>query len=121
MKHHICAVQDIPPGEKRTFQVKQIPLLVIHARNGNFYAVYRFCPHQRSDLATGILGGMTQAEQPGVAFEYIREDEILRCPWHGFSFDVTTGACLTVPEQLRVRTYSLLVEDQELYLDLPGK
>jgi nitrite reductase (NADH) small subunit len=117
MKYHICATQDVPSGEKRPFTVKNIPLLVIHTRKGAFYALYRFCPHQKSDLAAGVLGGLTAASQPGEPFQYLREDEILRCPWHGFDYDVTTGACLTMPEKLRVKTYPLTVVDGDVFLD----
>ena len=118
VKYRICHVEDVPPGEKRTFTVKNIPLLIVRSKEGSFYALYRFCPHQRGDLSSGILGGLTQADEPGAAFEYIREGEIIRCPWHGFSFDATTGTCLTVPEKLRVRTYPLSITDQEVFLDL---
>jgi nitrite reductase/ring-hydroxylating ferredoxin subunit len=31
---------------------------------------------------------------------------------------VTTGACLTVPEKLRVKTYPVIVEDQQVFLDI---
>ncbi|HEX4203407.1 MAG TPA: Rieske 2Fe-2S domain-containing protein [Ktedonobacteraceae bacterium] len=118
MRYHVCSTQDVPQGEKRSYTVKNIPLVVIHSARDEFYAIYRFCPHQRGDLFTGILGGQTVASQPGEPFKYEREGEILRCPWHSFSYDVTTGACLTVPEKLRVKTYPVIVEDQQVFLDI---
>ncbi|SRR5579883_898096 len=118
MRYRICQTQDVPSGEQRTYTVKNIPLLVVHSKKGDFYALYRFCPHQRGDLSAGILGGLTQAAQAGEEFQYIREGEIMRCPWHGFSFDVTTGRCLSAPETLRVKTYALTVDNQEVFLEL---
>jgi len=118
VKYRVCLQQDVPPGEMRPFTVKNIPLVIVHSTKGVFYAIYRFCPHQHSDLSTGILGGLTQAEEPGAPFAYTRAGEIIRCAWHGFSYDVTSGACLTAPEKLRVKTYPLLVDDGEVFLDL---
>jgi nitrite reductase (NADH) small subunit len=92
--------------------------VVVHSKKGEFYAIYGLCPHQHSVLAAGTLGGLTVAEQPGETFEYIREGEILRCPWHGFSYDVTTGACLSEAKKLRVKTYPLTIADQEVFLEV---
>ena len=118
MNYYVCHVQDIPRGEKRAFTIKNVPIVVVHSQKGTFYAIYRICPHQRGDLNYGALGGLTDATQPGKEFEYIREGEILRCPWHSFSYDVTTGICLTAPERLRVKTYQVTVHEQEVFLDM---
>lgn len=118
MRYHVCSQHDVPPGDKRAYTVKNIPLVIVHAQSGEFFAIYRFCPHQRGDFSAGILGGLTAASEAGEAFQYLREGEILRCPWHGFSYDVVTGACLTDPEKLRVKTYPLTLVDQEVFLDL---
>jgi nitrite reductase (NADH) small subunit len=118
MKYRVCRVEDIPPGEKRTYSIKNVPIVVVHSQQGQFYAVYGRCPHQHGALGEGVLGGQTVAAQPGEAFQYIREGEILRCPWHGFSFDVTTGACLAAPERLRVKTYPLLIDERQIFLDV---
>jgi len=34
--------------------------------------------------------------------------EVLRCPWHQWTFDIATGQCL-VDETLRVATYPVRV------------
>lgn len=118
MKYRVCRVEEIPSGQKRRYTVKNIPLVVVHSVHGGFYAVYEFCPHQRASLGDGVLGGMTFARQPGAKFDYVREGEILRCPWHNYCFDVKTGLCLTEPQKFRVKTYPILIEDQEVFLDL---
>lgn len=118
MNYHICNIHDVPRGEKRSYTVKNIPIVLIHSNRGEFYAIYAICPHQRGNLGYGALGGLTEASQPGEPFHYVREGEILRCPWHGFSYDVTTGTCLTAPDTLRVKTYPVTVHDGEVYLEL---
>ncbi|HZP80657.1 MAG TPA: Rieske 2Fe-2S domain-containing protein, partial [Chthonomonadaceae bacterium] len=42
-----------------------------------------------------------------------REGEILRCPWHGWEFDLLTGRSLFNPHKIRVRTYEVTVETPE--------
>jgi nitrite reductase (NADH) small subunit len=118
MKYRVCHVQEIPSGEKQGFTIKNIPIVIVHSKQGEFYAIYGLCPHQRSALAAGALGGLTVASQPGEAFQYVREGEILRCPWHGFSYDVTTGACLSEAKKLRVKTYPLSIINQEVFLEM---
>ena len=118
MKYRVCEVGEIPRGQKRSYTIKNVPIVITHSQSGEFYAIYARCPHQHADLGTGVLGGLTAATQPGEDLQYSREGEILRCPWHGFSFDVTTGACLTPPDRLRVKTFPLAVDNQELFIDI---
>jgi 3-phenylpropionate/trans-cinnamate dioxygenase ferredoxin subunit len=39
-----------------------------------------------------------------------RDGEILRCPWHGWEFDLTTGQSVFLPEGVRVKSYPVGVE-----------
>lgn len=47
---------------------------------GREVRVSRYCPHRGGPLEEGVLRG---------AF--------LRCPWHGATFDLRSGACLRGP------------------------
>ena len=40
----------------------------------------------------------------------IRDGEIVRCPWHGWEFDITTGRSVYNPHRLRVKIYDVAVE-----------
>ena len=44
---------------------------------------------------------------------YGREGEILRCPWHGWEFDITNGKSIFNPHKYRVKTYEVTVEQEE--------
>ncbi|MCB0184535.1 MAG: Rieske 2Fe-2S domain-containing protein, partial [Caldilineaceae bacterium] len=35
---------------------------------------------------------------------------ILRCPWHGWEFDITNGQSVFNPHKWRVKTYEVTVE-----------
>jgi 3-phenylpropionate/trans-cinnamate dioxygenase ferredoxin subunit len=37
-------------------------------------------------------------------------DYVLRCPWHGYEFEVGSGTCPADPENLRVRSFPVSVE-----------
>lgn len=54
---------------------------------------------------------MTMPSDPG---EYVwsREGEILRCPWHGWEFDITTGRSIFNPHRVRVKAYDVTVEPE---------
>ena len=41
---------------------------------------------------------------------------ILRCPWHGWEFDLATGEALS--NDRHVRTYPVLVVDDAIYIDV---
>jgi nitrite reductase/ring-hydroxylating ferredoxin subunit len=34
----------------------------------------------------------------------------VRCPWHGWEFDITTGQSVFNPHKMRVKTYAVTVE-----------
>ena len=38
------------------------------------------------------------------------DGEIVRCPWHGWEFDITTGRSIFNPHKMRVKTYEVTVE-----------
>ena len=47
--------------------------------------------------------------EPG-EYRYSRRGEIIRCPWHGWEFDIRTGTSWCDPQRLRVRQYEVAVE-----------
>ena len=50
--------------------------------------------------------------KPG-EYRWGREGEILRCPWHGWEFDITSGRSSFNPHRIRVRTYKVTVEPDD--------
>jgi 3-phenylpropionate/trans-cinnamate dioxygenase ferredoxin subunit len=82
---------------------------------GDFYAIRNRCPHQGAPLCEGKLWGALRADVPG-AFQYEGRKQILTCVWHGWEFDLATGQSWCEPQRLRVRSYSVDVDEPE---DLP--
>ncbi|MEQ7129370.1 Rieske (2Fe-2S) protein [Actinopolymorpha sp. B11F2] len=110
-RHIICAVSELPPGQRKIVKVKGRSIGVFNI-DGDFYALRNTCPHQGAPLCLGSLNGTTSPSKPG---EYIwsREGEILRCPWHGWEFDVRNGRSIHNPHKTLVRSYEVSVEREE--------
>ena len=71
---------------------------------GAFFALRNVCPHQGGPLCQGVLSGFVVPGAPG-EYQYLRRGEILRCPWHGWEFDIRTGQSYFDPDRTRVRAY----------------
>ena len=111
----ICRVEDIAPGEKRRVVVGRRAIALCRATSGEFYAVSDNCPHQGASLSAGVLGGTTLATEPG-RYSWGHEGHVLRCPWHAWEFDVTTGRSLWGEAGYRLATYPVDVVDGEVLL-----
>jgi 3-phenylpropionate/trans-cinnamate dioxygenase ferredoxin subunit len=107
-KHIVGTIAEIGPGQRKIVEVNGVSIGVFNV-NGAYYALRNRCPHQGAPLCLGSIKGTTLPSQPG---EYIwaREGEILRCPWHGWEFDITTGRSVCNPHRTLVRSYDVTVE-----------
>ena len=76
---------------------------------GRYYALYNRCPHRAAPLCLGRIANGIVATERG-AYDVVREGEILRCPWHGWEFDITNGRSWFNPHTLRVKSYEVAVE-----------
>jgi 3-phenylpropionate/trans-cinnamate dioxygenase ferredoxin subunit len=107
-KHIVGRASELEPGDRKIVTAEGRSIGVFNV-NGSFYALRNSCPHQAAPLCLGSIKGMTLPGKPG---EYIwaREGEILRCPWHGWEFDLTTGRSIFNPHKTRVRAYDVTIE-----------
>ena len=87
--------------------------------NGELRAVRDRCPHKGAAICQGILGVTWLPSAPGAVLAYGREGEVLACPWHGFEFDLATGAELFWPGAPSLRFYPTEVEDGRVYVIVP--
>ena len=107
-KHVVATVDEIPPGERKIIEIGGRSLGVFNIK-GEFYALRNICPHQGGPLCQGRLTGFVMADKPGGEYRYERRGEILRCPWHGWEYDVTTGQSWVDPASVRTRSYEVEV------------
>lgn len=111
-KHIIGTVDEIPPGERKIIDVAGRSIGVFNV-GGEFYALRNTCPHQGGPLCQGRVSGFLTASVPG-DYSYTRRGEIVRCPWHGWEFDIKTGQSWFDPVQTRVRTYPVTLKTVEV-------
>lgn len=109
MTRHVAAkVGEIPPGERKLITVGGRRIGVFHS-HGEYFALLDRCPHQGASLCTGMLFSLVDSAGPG-DYRTSRQGEMLRCPWHGWEFDIRTGQSWCDPSKLRVRTYAVSIE-----------
>ncbi|NOU94832.1 Rieske 2Fe-2S domain-containing protein [Paenibacillus sp. LMG 31456] len=110
-KHIVGNTNEILPGQKKIVSLEGLSIGVFNV-HGTYYAVKNSCPHQQAPLCVGKVSGTTLPSKPG-EFLYGREGEILRCPWHGWEFDLTNGHSLFDPNRCWVKTYEVEVGQVE--------
>ncbi len=107
-RHVVGTIGELPPGARKIVEVNGRSIGVFNV-NGSLHALRNSCPHQAAPLCLGSIKGMTMPSKPG-EYLWAREGEILRCPWHGWEFDLTTGRSIFNPHKMRVRTYEVTIE-----------
>jgi nitrite reductase (NADH) small subunit len=107
-RYVVCPAAELPPGERRIADLDGRSVGVFNV-NGRYVALHNRCPHQGAPLCRGQLKGLVVGPRP-YAKEIVREGEILRCPWHGWEFDVTNGRSVFNPHRVRARAFEVSVE-----------
>lgn len=107
-KHIVATVDEIPAGTHKVMEVAGRAIGVFNI-NGEYFAIRNQCPHQGGPLCHGRVTGFILATAPG-QYSYTRRGEIVRCPWHGWEFDIKTGQSWFDPAKTRVRNYKVTVE-----------
>ena len=116
-RYVVAMAGEIAPGDRKIVDVADRAVGIFNI-DGEFFALRNRCPHQGGPVCTGRLAGFVDATRPG-EYRYSRSGEILRCPWHGWEFDVKNGQSWYDPVRPRLRRYPVSVEPgTELIEDL---
>jgi nitrite reductase/ring-hydroxylating ferredoxin subunit len=107
-RHIVATVDEIPPGQRRLVSVNGRDIGIFNV-DGEYFAVSNRCPHEGASLCKGRVVGLVEASEPG-AYQFSRRGEIIRCPWHGWEFDLRTGKSWCEPDRTKLRSYDLKVE-----------
>jgi 3-phenylpropionate/trans-cinnamate dioxygenase ferredoxin subunit len=114
MEHRVGSVDDVRRAGCRIVQVDGRRVGVISVDAG-FYAVHDRCPHMGASMCAGSVGGTLVASEPH-ELVYGMEDRVIRCPWHGWEFDLETGRSLLEPERIGLKTYRVTNDGQDVIL-----
>jgi nitrite reductase/ring-hydroxylating ferredoxin subunit len=95
----VATVSDVPPGEARVVEPNGRAVALVNV-DGTLFALDNRCPHRGGPLGEGALSGTR-----------------LTCPWHGWQWDVTTGAHANNPA-VKVACYPVTIDGDTVYVDL---
>jgi nitrite reductase/ring-hydroxylating ferredoxin subunit len=104
----VAKASDIAPGTSRLVTVKGREIGLFNL-DGAFFALANRCPHAGGPLCQGKIVALVQPERPG-HYRLTRHQQFLRCPWHGWEFDIRTGQSWCDPDSVRARQFSVAVE-----------
>src|SRR5262245_9442668 len=95
----VASASDIPAGQGRMFELNGRQVAVFNV-GGKFHAIDNVCLHQGGPLAEGELDGC-----------------IVTCPWHGWTYDVTSGLSPDEPDS-RVQCFGVKLENGEVLVEV---
>lgn len=108
MKVAVARVADFPPGERRIVRVGRRSIGVFRVGD-RFYALNNHCPHQGGPLCLGKTAAWMTSGLPG-EFQLSEQDELIKCPWHGWEYELSSGRSFMRPGDAPVRGYGVRVE-----------
>ncbi|WP_447971318.1 Rieske (2Fe-2S) protein [Nitrospira sp. M1] len=95
----IAKTDQISPGSGMVAEVEEKSFAVFHV-NGAYCVIDNTCVHRGGPLGEGELDG-----------------DIVTCPWHGWEYNVKTGACTNNPAAC-VKTYNVTVEGSDIKVEI---
>ena len=116
-RHVIGKLDEFPNDTRHVVDIDGEEIAVFNV-SGAFHAMRNACPHKGAPLCTLPPTGMMVESAPDV-YEWGREDEIVRCPWHGFEFNLSDGKSVLAPHlKMRARVYKVAIEGEEVAIYL---
>jgi nitrite reductase/ring-hydroxylating ferredoxin subunit len=107
-KYVVGRVSEFPPGTRRQVMLGSRRIAVFNV-GGRYYGLRDICPHRGALLSDGTVLGSLTAVGPG-EYCYDETQVFVKCPWHGWEFDLATGQSWCDPEHARVRPYAVTIE-----------
>ena len=97
----VCAAKstDVAPGQIREIQLEGTTIALANVA-GQFHALNNTCLHRGGPLGQGSLQG-----------------NVVTCPWHGWSFEVSSGKATDNPA-VGVACYPVEIRGNEVYVDI---
>ncbi len=116
MRQVVCEASQLGPGQVVSTQLGPMQVAVVRTRDGDLYGVLDKCLHQGGRLSRGILEPAPVADRPA-EYQVDPERQIIKCPWHGYEYDLKTGCTLFDPNQ-KIRTFKVREEDGQIVLEM---
>lgn len=119
-EYEVAQAEEIGEGERAVVQLEGKPIGVFNV-NGEYRAYLSWCAHQSGPCCEGTVSGTSKAafdpDTLEVEVEWIKEEEILNCPWHGWEYDLATGECLS-RDGVVLPSFPVRVDDGRIFVEL---
>ncbi len=110
-RHIVATVDEIAPGTSKVVTVNGREVGVFNI-GGEFFALLNRCPHMAADLCKGAIVPLVQSNGVG-DYQLHRHGEFIRCPWHGWEFEIRSGQSYCDPRRTKIRKFDVKVEPGE--------
>ncbi len=112
-KHWVGHKQELIQAGRKIVKVGKHEIGVFYV-DGDFYAWLNYCPHFAAPVCEGEICG---TRLPSRVYEYRfgLDGQILRCPWHGWEFDLKTGKHLA-DENTKLKQVPVEVENEDVFV-----
>ena len=91
----VASTSDLKPGENKVVNANGTEVALFNV-GGEFFAINNTCLHRGGPLGEGFL-----------------EEDVVTCPWHGWRYNVKTGANAMIPTA-KVANYQVKVEGNDV-------
>ena len=98
MQTKLANVQEIPEGKSIVVKGPDGQEIALYKWEGEIFALINTCLHMGGPLGEGEV-----------------ENAIVTCPWHGWQFDIRSGACENMPGE-EARCVQIQVVKDEIFL-----
>jgi 3-phenylpropionate/trans-cinnamate dioxygenase ferredoxin subunit len=106
-RHVVARADEVCEGARRIVDAQGRSIGIFNI-GGRFYALRNVCPHQGGPLCAGVVWGSLESSAPGT-YDFAAGRGFVRCPWHGWEFDMETGKSWFDPQRTRVARYDVSV------------
>ncbi len=114
----VAKVAELADGERKIVADGLLEIGVF--RLGDDYFAWRSdCPHAGGPVCQGRImnrvNEVLDAEKRSHGYEFVEEDVHIVCPWHGYEFNIRTGAH-PGEKNTRLEGYDVAVRDGAIYV-----
>ena len=96
----VAETKDVPPGTALAVDLEGHKIAVFNA-GGTYYAIDDTCTHRGGPLSEGGVEGT-----------------VVTCPWHGATYDITTGNVLGPPARQGVASYQVRIDVNDVAIEI---
>jgi nitrite reductase (NADH) small subunit len=99
MQYKLAETSEIEEGKSLIVKGPDGLEIVLFKQEGEIFALENVCPHMGGPLGDGEI-----------------ESCMVTCPWHGWQFDIKTGACENMPGD-DARKINISVIGNDIFMD----